>query len=104
MRISDVLARHGVSVPAAALAAAEPRAKRELDTGETIRVTNDQQRGWTYFNLVLAAAGVPLSDHTDAALAELHRYHQEFNLWETMFDDVKPSLAALRARGFRLVV
>jgi putative hydrolase of the HAD superfamily len=103
-RISDVLERHGVAVPAAALAAAEPYAKRKLDTGETISATNDQQRGWTYFNLVLGAAGVPLSDVTDAALAELHLYHQQFNLWETVFDDTKPALAALRDRGFRLAV
>lgn len=103
-RVSDVLGRHGVSAPAAALALAEPHAKRKLDTGETVSVTNDQQRGWTYFNLILTAAGIPLSDATDAALAELHQYHQQFNLWETVFEDARPSLAALRARGFRLAV
>jgi len=103
-RVSDVLARHGVTVAASALVAAEPHAKKQLDTGDTIRATNDQQRGWTYFNLVLAAAGVPLSNATDAALAELHLYHQEFNLWETVFDETRPALAALRARGFRLAV
>jgi HAD superfamily hydrolase (TIGR01509 family) len=103
-RVSDVLAGHGVEVSAAALAAAEPRAKKRLDTGETIAVTNDQQRGWTYFNLVLSEAGIPLSDATAAALAELHVYHQTHNLWETVPDEVKPSLAALRARGLRLVV
>jgi HAD superfamily hydrolase (TIGR01509 family) len=103
-RVSDVLARHGVTVAASALVAAEPHAKKQLDTGDTIRATNDQQRGWTYFNLVLGAAGVPLSNATDAALAELHLYHQEFNLWETVFDETRPALAALRARGFRLAV
>jgi putative hydrolase of the HAD superfamily len=103
-RISDTLQRHGVVVPAATLADAEPRAKRRLDTGETIAVTNDQQRGWTYFNLVLTEAGVPLSDLTAAALAELHAYHQTHNLWETVPDEVRPALAALRALGLRLVV
>ena len=103
-RVSDVLARHGVTVAASALVAAEPHAKKQLDTGDTIRATNDQQRGWTYFNLVLGAAGVPLSNATDAALAELHLYHQEFNLWETVFDETRPALAALRGRGFRLAV
>jgi HAD superfamily hydrolase (TIGR01509 family) len=53
---------------------------------------------------VLAEAGVALSDATAAALAELHAYHQEFNLWETVPDEVRPSLAALRACGFQLVV
>jgi HAD superfamily hydrolase (TIGR01509 family) len=103
-RVSDVLARHGVRVPAAALAAAEPHAKRRLDTGATINATNDQQRGWTYFNLVLGEAGIALAEATDAALAELQAYHQQFNLWETVLDDTKTTLAALRARGFRLVV
>jgi hypothetical protein len=46
-RVSDVLARHGVTVAASALVAAEPHAKKQLDTGDTIRATNDQQRGWT---------------------------------------------------------
>jgi len=103
-RVSETLARHGVDAAAAVLAAAEPHAKKRLDTGATIQATNDQQRGWTYFNLVLEAAGVPLSDATAAALAELHIYHQEFNLWESVPDEVLPSLAALRARGFQLVV
>jgi HAD superfamily hydrolase (TIGR01509 family) len=103
-RVSDVLGRHGVVASAQALAAAEPYAKKRLDTGDTIKTTNDQQRGWTYFHLVFDAAGVPLSEATYAALDELHIYHQQFNLWETVLDDTKPTLAALRARGFRLVV
>jgi HAD superfamily hydrolase (TIGR01549 family) len=93
-----------VRVSAAALGQAEPHAKKRLDTGDTIRATNDQQRGWTYFNLVLTEAGIALSDATDAALAELHAYHDQFNLWETVPDDVRPALGVLRARGYRLVV
>ena len=104
IRVSAALADRGVVVSAAALSAAEPHAKKRLDTGDTIRATNDHQRGWTYFNLVLGEAGVALSDATDDALAELHVYHQQFNLWETVFEDTKPTLAALRARGFRLAV
>jgi len=103
-RVSETMGRHGVGVPAAVLAAAEPRAKKRLDTGATIQATNDQQRGWTYFNLVLTEAGIPLSDATAAALGELHTYHQTYNLWETVPDEVRPALAALRAGGFRLVV
>jgi HAD superfamily hydrolase (TIGR01509 family) len=103
-RVSDTLGRHGVSVPAAALAAAEPYAKKRLDTGETIQATNDQQRGWTYFNLVLEEAGIALSDATAAALAELNAYHQRANLWESVPDEVRPALASLRARALRLVV
>ena len=104
VRVSAVLAAHGVDVSASRLAEAEPHAKRRLDTGETIQATNDAQRGWTYFNLVLTEAGIALSDATAAALAELHVYHEQFNLWESVPEEVIPSLAALRAAGFKLVV
>jgi HAD superfamily hydrolase (TIGR01509 family) len=103
-RVSEALSRHGIAADAALLGAAEPRAKKRLDTGDVIKASNDQQRGWTYFNLVLAEAGVPLNDATAAALAELHTYHQTHNLWETVPDEVRPALTALRAKGFRLVV
>ena len=103
-RVSETLARYGVAVSPAALADADPRAKKRLDKGETIQATNDHQRGWTYFNLVLTEAGVALSTATADALADLHVYHQTSNLWETVPDEVRPALAALRARGHRLVV
>jgi HAD superfamily hydrolase (TIGR01509 family) len=103
-RVSETLERHGVPVTAEALSAAEPRAKQRLDCDETIQATNDEQRGWTYFDLVLTEAGVPLTASTAAALLELNAYHQRFNLWETVLDDVLPTLAALRARGLQLVV
>ena len=104
VRVSETLGRHGVSIAADALRSAEPHAKKRIDSGETIQATNDRQRGWTYFNLVLERAGVPLDAATDAALAELHGYHQEHNLWETVGSDVRPALAGLRALGCRLVV
>ena len=103
-RISDALARRRVLVDPAALAAAEPHAKKQIDTGEVIRATNDTTRGWAYFNLVLTCAGVTLTEATAEALAELHEYHQAHNLWESVPADVPDALAALRARGLRLVV
>jgi HAD superfamily hydrolase (TIGR01509 family) len=103
-RISSALARHGVAVSAATQAHAEPPAKKRMDTGDTISATRDRERGWNFFNLVLTEAGIPLSDATVAALAELHVYHTQFNLWESVPDDVGPSLAALRASGLKLVV
>ncbi|HKW00999.1 MAG TPA: HAD family hydrolase [Vicinamibacterales bacterium] len=104
VRIADVLRQHGVAVTPDALAAAEPYAKKQIDTGQTIQATNDAQRGWTYFNNVLTAAGVPLSGATSAALNELHTYHQEHNLWEFVPPGVHEALAALRGRGLQLVV
>ena len=104
VRISDVLRKHGVAVSAAALAAAEPLAKRRLDVTKTIRVTNDTARGWLYFNLILEDIGVAPSEATSAALAELHAYHMANNLWELVPPHIPQVLDALCARGLRLAV
>ena len=103
-RVSDALGRQGTHVDAETLASAEPRAKLKLDLGDIVHGTTDTQRGWLYFNLILEQAGVPVTAATDAALAELHRYHAEENLWELVPDDVVPALARLRALGLQLVV
>jgi HAD superfamily hydrolase (TIGR01509 family) len=103
-RVSAALAAHGVDVPAPVLAEAEPRAKRRLDRGHTIQATTDTARGWLYFNLVLDEAGVAQNDATDAALQDLHAYHQQSNLWEFVPHDVLPALQALRGQGLRLTV
>jgi putative hydrolase of the HAD superfamily len=103
-RVGEALARHGVRAPAAALAAAEPRAKLELDRPPHVQATDDDSRGWLYFNLVLAHAGIPRSAATDAALAELREYHARFNLWESVPPEVPEALERLRGAGLRLVV
>jgi HAD superfamily hydrolase (TIGR01549 family) len=103
-RISTELGKRGIHVDPAALAAAEPYAKRELDRKATIHATNDAKRGWLYFEMIFERAHIPLSTATTDALAELHRYHQEFNLWGYMPADVMPSLRALRNLGLRLVI
>jgi putative hydrolase of the HAD superfamily len=103
-RVSRFLAERGVHVPAAALEAAEPFAKKQLDTGEKIRATNDDTRGWLYFNLVLERAGLTLSDRTYDALRALAAYHAECNLWESVPEGVTEALDRLRAAGRRLVV
>ena len=103
-RVSATLATHGVVVAPAALAAAEPYAKRQLDRSKTISATNDEKRGWLYFNLILEQAGTTPDDRTAAALAELHGYHQQHNLWEYMPDFVLPALRRLRELDLQLVV
>lgn len=103
-RVSTALARRGVKVEAGALARAELAAKRKLDVADTIRATNDTERGWLYFNLILEEAGIELDRRTDAALAELHEYHAEHNLWEVVPSEVVPALVELRGMGMRLVV
>jgi HAD superfamily hydrolase (TIGR01549 family) len=103
-RISETLARHGVAVDARRLATAEPLAKRKLDQTATIQSSNDAARGWLYFNLILAEAGVEQNAVTDVALEELHEYHRHSNLWELVPDGVVAALVELAARGLRLTV
>jgi putative hydrolase of the HAD superfamily len=103
-RISDALGAQGVILAPSALAAAEPRAKRQLDATKTIQVTNDTSRGWLYFNLILEHAGVTLTDATNAALQCLHTYHAAHNLWELVPPHVPEVLSEMRRRGLRLVV
>ena len=103
-RVSEALAKHGVTVSTDALIAADPRARRELDDTRTIGTTTDASRGWLFFDLVLAHAGTERSDATAAALADLHAYHTASNLWEYVPDYVVPALETLRGRGLRLVV
>jgi HAD superfamily hydrolase (TIGR01549 family) len=103
-RVSAALARHGVAISASALEAAEPHAKKQLDTGKSIQATNDSTRGWLYFNLVLQHADVTLSEATEAALRELAEYHTQFNLWESVPREVPDALDRLHAAGHRLVV
>lgn len=103
-RVSEALEKHGVAVPPDALIRADPPARRELDDMGVIGGTTDASRGWLFFDLVLAHAGVGRSEATAAALADLHAYHRSSNLWEYVPPHVGPALDALRRRGLRLVV
>ena len=103
-RISRALSARGVHVDPDALARAEPHAKKQIDDRQTITTTTDAGRGWLYFNLIFDHAGVAPSPEVDAALAELHAYHQTSNLWEYVPPAVVPALAALRQRGLKLTV
>jgi putative hydrolase of the HAD superfamily len=103
-RISRALAARGVHVDPGVLARAEPLAKKQIDERQTITTTTDAGRGWLYFNLIFDHAGVPPSPEVDAALEELHAYHQTSNLWELVPASVGPALASLRERGLKLTV
>jgi len=103
-RVSAALAAHGITVSSATLAAAEPHAKREIDTAALVGATDDKKRGWLYFNRVLELAGVTVCDATDAAIADVREYHGQHNVWEDVPPDVPGTLVALRALGLKLVV
>jgi HAD superfamily hydrolase (TIGR01549 family) len=102
--LSETLGRHGVRADPGHLAVADRHAKRQMDSPGALVATNDAQRGWLYFNLVLEHAGIPRSEETDRALEELHAYHTVHNLWELVPADVAPALVRLRALLPRLVV
>jgi putative hydrolase of the HAD superfamily len=103
-RIANALADQGVHVEASRLAAADPYAKKQLDSTTSVASATDHQRGWTYFDLIFDRTGVARSSRTETALALLHDYHRRCNLWELVPDDVMPALEELRARGLTLAV
>jgi putative hydrolase of the HAD superfamily len=103
-RVAETLGRHGVAVSSAALAGAEPRAKRELDEASGRGTPAARPNGWVYFDLVLQQAGVPHSAAVDAAYADLREYDSRRNLWEHVPAGVAPALERLRALGLKLVV
>ena len=103
-RVADTLTRHGVPTSGDALRAVEPTVKRAIDEARRIATSDDAQRGGEYFDRVLDGAGVPRTTGRDHALAEIYAYHQSENIWETVPDDVRPALAALRDLGVTLAV
>jgi putative hydrolase of the HAD superfamily len=103
-RVAEALRARGVPADPAALAAAEPRAKKALDRPPAPGLSTDEERGWHYFNLVLEQAGIARSPATDQALLDIRAWHDRHNLWEDVPADVRPSLARFRAAGLRLAV
>jgi len=101
-RVARALSAHGVFADPAAMAAAEPRARKALDRPPSLGFSTDAQRGGHYFDLVLGQAGVARSAATDAALAEVRAWHDEHCLWDDVLDGVRPSLSRLRGSGVRL--
>ena len=104
VRVSDTLGRHGITVAADALAAAEPRVKFDIDQGIRHGASTDSQRMWLYMEQVLEGAGVTLGETSAAAVRELRVYHAEHNLWEFVPGDVVPALERFSALGLKLVV
>ena len=103
-RAADALTRHGVPVSAATLEAAEPFVKLQLDVAPTVRSTNDQQRGFLYFDLILKRAGIEATAATDAALAELKAFNDTEGTWDVVAPDAVATLSRLRGAGCRTVV
>ncbi len=103
-RVSETLARHGIAVAASRLRNAEPIVKKRMDTAEIIRSTNDGNRFSTYLQSIIGEAGVNVSEAIAPAVEELLQYNSKWNLWETIAEDVVPTLLALRSMSMKLVV
>jgi HAD superfamily hydrolase (TIGR01549 family) len=103
-RASEALARQGVVAAPATLASADPFVKQHLDVAPTVRSTNDRQRGFLYFDLILARAGIATSEATDAAMAELKAFNDLEGTWDVVAPDAVSTLRRLRDASCRLVV
>jgi len=103
-RISETFARHGISVPAEALRAADPHARFAVDTEERVALMNDADRGSLYFRIMFERAGVAADAPLDPALQELWSYHTEHNLWEYVPPDIVSGLERLAATGVPLAI
>ncbi len=103
-RAAEALGRHGVIVEASALAAAEPAVKKGLDVPHTVSRTNDEQRGFLFFDLILKGAGVPRSEATDAALRDLKAFHDVENTWDVVTEGAPDILRRVRQAGLKTVI
>jgi len=103
-RAAETLSRQGLHIEAATLAQIDPQARRALDVPALIGTSTDHGRGQRFFEQVMESAGIRHSPARDRALAELHQYQRDSNLWEHVPAFVRPALRALRERKFHLGV
>jgi HAD superfamily hydrolase (TIGR01549 family) len=103
-RLAASLARRGVAASAAALAAAEPYIKQQLDHAPTIQATDDTRRGYVYFDLILKRAGVEPSAVTADSIEELVSYNDREGAWDVPTPGAAEALTRLRDGARRLVV
>jgi len=104
-RVSEVLAGAGVAVEAAALAAADPRARHAVDPRPGGAPTDDRGRGSRFFRLLLDFAGARGTGAAlDGAAAAVLASHEERNLYTSVCAGAAEALDRLRAGGFGLVL
>ena len=103
-RLAEALARRGVAASPAALAAAEPHVKQELDHAPTILATDDTRRAYVYFDRILERAGVAPGAATAAAIEELVSFNDREGAWDLPTPGAAEALTRLRDGARRLVV
>lgn len=101
--VASVLARHGVRVDAADLAAADPYLRHELDDADLIRRTTDETRRARWVARLVELAGGGANDAAaEAAAIEIESLHAERGIWELVPEGVPETLDGLRNSGLRL--
>jgi putative hydrolase of the HAD superfamily len=104
-RVAETLGRQRLTATAAALMAADPRARFELDTPARIDGRSDASRARLYFDIVWRNAGIRAAPAAlEAVWRELSEYHARHNLWEHVPAEIREVLARWRRSGFRLVI
>jgi len=97
-RVSDVLAKHDITISASALGSVEPVVKRQHDTPALAT------RGFDLFRSVIEAAGITKGVDITEALREIVEYDRMHNAWDHVTDELEPTLTQLRDNGYKLVV
>ena len=103
-RVSAALATLGIPASADTLARADAHAKFAMDRPHDVSSTDNAGHGRVYFVEVMRAAGISDPRQLDAGLEAVRRENRERSLWESVGAGVADALAALRARGVRLIV
>jgi HAD superfamily hydrolase (TIGR01549 family) len=102
----DVLAacarEAGTDVAAAALARAEPLAKRRYEAQLTAGTSHEQ--GWDLYMCVLLESAGVAPDATQSALEAIKAEHVRFNLWRKVPHELPEALTRARRSGIRLGV
>ena len=90
------------AVDAAALARAEPVAKRRYEALMTAGMSHEQ--GWDLYMCVLLESSGVSPDAALGALPEIKREHEHFNLWRKVPSELPGALARALQHGIRLGV
>jgi putative hydrolase of the HAD superfamily len=104
--IAQSATERGHPLEPAALARSEAVARQAVDQradGSGGAAGTDESRLAIYLGDLLGAAGVPPGPRAEIAL-EVEAEHRAQNLWRVPMPGASETLAALRARGFRLAV
>ncbi len=102
--VVDFLRARGHDTDLARLDRGRRRANRVVEELLETPSTTDRDRWAPYFDRILAEAGVADPDERARCVEALRANDRERSLWRTVPPGTRETLAALRARGFRLAV